>query len=372
MKKLVVLVLFLVACGDDTITPELNNGASTNNASTNNVEAPIPAPFLACEDNEAPSAFEGIVYVDADNRANSEYDHPVGMYRAIADVTNVTLITAEQRFDGQTCPDGSIRVAQGFAPFIVNLETTNTVTSRNAARFMTRAVEGEEMRMVVFGDSIPVFGPTPYFPNILRTKLQSWTSVDLENIAVSGSTSDEWIPGSVHFESRLRAQLGEADLIVFSLGGNDLQDFAYGLDPNNVTEEIGKIPAVVDQIILNLGLIIDEVRRLNPEADIVWLLYPNYARSTAWAEILTPQYASLGITFLESTLKDVRKRMAEKDILILDMLGATAGQDLDGLLIDPLHLNAAGHQFWANELFKLLGGVESDVTLIHREWAITN
>lgn len=372
MKKLIVLALFLFACGDDA-APALNNSTSTNNASTNSVQIePEKSPFIPCDDTSVPSVFDGTIYVDADNRANSEYDHPIETYRADAEITSIALVTTEKRFDGQSCPDGTFRIAEGFAPFVVNLETPETVTSRNAGRFITDAVESEDMRIVVFGDSIPVFGPTPYFPNILRTKLQPWTDVDLENIAVSGSTSDEWIPGSVHFESRLRAQLGEADLIVFSLGGNDLQDFAYGLDPNNVTEEIGKIPAVVDQIILNLGLIIDEVRALNPDADIVWLLYPNYARSTAWAEILTPQYASIGITFLESTLKDVRKRMAEKDILILDMLGATAETDLDTLLIDPLHLNADGHQFWANELFKLLGGVENDDTPVQRQWAVSN
>jgi hypothetical protein len=45
---------------------------------------------------------------------------------------------------------------------------------------------------------------------------------------------------------------------------------------------------------------------------------------------------------------------------VVDILGATADEDLDSLLIDPLHLNEDGHDLYARELFTTLGGVVLD------------
>ncbi|QED26898.1 SGNH/GDSL hydrolase family protein [Microvenator marinus] len=362
-------LLLLSACGDDSSSP--NEQVSTTNNATNSQTIPEEARALLPCDSDEEASFIGSNYVDSGDLADSEYAHSAEEQRGPGEPTTVRIMTQDQVFVEDSCEDGSFRVSEELQhPYMVWIETENEITSRNLARFTPEALEDGTFDILVFGDSIPVFGPTPYFPNILRDKFQRFGEVTLENVAVSGSTSVEWIPGAVHFENRLSPNLGEADLIVFSLGGNDLQDFAFEIDPNNVAAKIGELPALIDEIEANLKLTIAEVRAQNPDADIVWLVYPNYARSTEWEAFIPPQNKELAVRFLDSTLSDVRKRMANEDILLLDMLGATAEENLDTFLVDPLHLNVEGHQFWADELFRLLGGVEGPEPL-ERQWALS-
>lgn len=372
-QAFVVAALFLMACSADDDTPisamdvdaadggmdEGNSSADANNTSE--------SVFLACGDETTSYGFEGVVFSDEAQRGVSEYSFVEGP--GLGNVP-VRIVTPEAVHDGTSCDDGSFRVRAGISPFFVDVMPERRVTTVNDTRFLVDALAAGDVNMVVFGDSIPVYGPVPWFPNVLRDKFKAYGDVTLTNVAIAGTRSLDWKPGTNNFEQRLRPELGQADLVVFSLGGNDLREFAEGLDPANITARIGELAPLIDEIEGNLAEIISEVRTESPDADIVWILYPNYAKTDYWGGLLG-DYQSAGINLLNNQLTGVRRTMAQEDIVLADMLAATADEDLDLLLSDPLHLSVSGHAFYAAEIFKTLGGVETDAMIIRRSFAVS-
>ena len=371
MKLIWILAaLFLVACGDDSSSPAggSDTGFDVVEADAGGDAAMQAEPaLLDCADNTTEYAFLGTVFEDTDDRADSEYAQTAGP--GLADVP-VQVTTSDAVFSGTTCADGTFRVRSGISPFFVDVQPANRVTSVNDTKFLGPALASGKLNMLVFGDSIPVYGPTPWFPNVLREKFVNFGGVELDNIAVPGSRSIDWVPGSTYFETRLLPTLVDTDLIIFSLGGNDLQDFASSLDAESIAARIGELAPLVAEIEVNLALIIAKIHEVAPNADVVWILYPNYATSDYWGALLG-NYQSAGITLLRNQLNSVRRVMAEEDIVMVDILEATADEDLNVLLSDALHLSVIGHQYYAAEIFKTLGGVETDAEIVVRGFAVS-
>ncbi|MEZ4461540.1 MAG: SGNH/GDSL hydrolase family protein [bacterium] len=372
---LLTLLLGMVACGDDEGTSNTspnntnnqttqNNTNGTNNTNgSNNATAEV---LLPCEDTETSFAFEGTVFEDPMGAADSEYFQTPGA--PIAGVP-VQIVTPNGVEVGSTCDDGTFRVRAGVSPFFVDVQPEGRVSSVNDTKFLADAMASGAVKMVVFGDSIPVYGPTPWFPNLLREKFAAYGDVTLQNVSVAGSSSIDWEPGSNYFEGRLRPKLEDADVVIFSLGGNDLQEFAMSLDAATIASRIGELQPLVEAIEANLSAIIAQIRQINPTADILWILYPNYATSDYWGTVLG-SYQSAGITLLKNQLVGVRRYMADEPVVLADMFAATEPLDLDTLLSDPLHLNVQGHVFYADEIFKTLGGVETDAVIVRRGFAV--
>lgn len=369
-----ILALFLAACsGDDSEVTQVEGdvdvadvGVEHDAAETSNnpVDSSV---FVACDDETTSFGFEGTVFADEAQRGVSEYTFVEGP--GLGGVP-VRVVTGTDVFDGVTCDDGRFRVRAGISPFFVDVMAPRAVTTANDTAFLVDALAEGDVNMVVFGDSIPVYGPVPWFPNVLRDKFKVYGDVTLTNVAIAGTRSLDWKPGTHNFEQKLRPELSQADLVVFSLGGNDLRDFAEGLDPANISERIGELTPLIDEIETNLAEIISEVRVEAPNADIVWILYPNYARTEYWGSLLG-DYQGAGITLLNNQLTSVRRTMSQEDIVLADMLAATKDADLDALLSDPLHLSVPGHAFYAAEIFKTLGGVETDAMIIRRSFAVS-
>ena len=121
--------------------------------------------------------------------------------------------------------------------------------------------------------------------------------------------------------------------------------------------KLDDVSALIEQIKENLSATISAIRERAPEADLVWIVYPNYAMSSAWGEI-AGEYQGAAELFLESQLKIIREEMADvSGLMLMDMFGAVEKGKIDSLLLDELHLNAQGHEFYAEELFRALGGV---------------
>ncbi len=365
----ILLALLLVACGDDSQdTTGSDSGLAVTEPDAGDDSGMLSGPVLLdCDDESTEFAFLGTVFEDTDDRADSEYAQTVT--GGMADVA-VQITTSGAVYSGTTCSDGTFRVRSGISPFFVDVQPTGRVTSVNDTNFLGAAIGSKTVNMVVFGDSIPVYGPTPWFPNVLREKFEKFGEVKLDNVAVAGSRSVDWVPGSTYFESRLKPKLVDTDLVVFSLGGNDLQEFAGTLDADSIAARIGELAPLIAEIEANLSLIIAKIHEVAPEADVVWILYPNYATSDYWGAILG-QYQSAGITLLRNQLNGVRRYMADEDIVMIDILEATADKDLNVLLSDALHLSVIGHQFYAAEIFKTLGGVETDAEVVVRGFAVT-
>ena len=255
-----------------------------------------------------------------------------------------------------------------------------SVSSASQGTRLPRAIGEGQIDLVVFGDSIPVTYDTDslpeadpdassvLFPALLQQKLEKLVpndQVTSRNIAISGSNSSQWLPGSVNYNTKLKPLLAQADVVVFTLGGNDLLEFYQTLGvvtQDQLSNVLARFDAEVARIRANIKLLVDGIRGDNPNVDIVWQLYPNYATSDTWKVLIeqsAPGLAQLVATTLGSKLSGIRTDLAHYNgLMIWDMFEATAGEDISGLLADFLHANPRGHERYARELFYVLGGVE--------------
>jgi len=305
---------------------------------------------------------QGTLYLDEDLDARSFYSQgPEDGEDAPLIDHEISLISKAETRSVLTCDQGNYGfsdVEDGYYILDAKREDDWFVSSSSQGLRFAEAVREGSVKVVVFGDSVPAFGPAPWFPERFKSIVTNLAEVNLVNVAVPGSTSIGWLPESGHYRNRLAGEIKDADVIVFSLGGNDLYEFAStDLTNGNVNELQAKFDAEIEKVKANIKLIITTIRASNPDADIVWCLYPNYANSEQWEE-LAGDYIDIVKTLLRRTLIGIRKDISHHERLLLwDIFAATEDENLTSMLIDPLHLNESGHEFYARELFKLLGGV---------------
>ena len=309
------------------------------------------------------AALGGRLYLDTDASSLSLYEQEVGPEDEALEGLAVRLLGEDTSWRTSSCEDGSFGFAlppDGAYVLEPQREADWLSTSSSHGERFVEAIEARDLEVVVFGDSVPAYGPQPWFPERFAALSSTLAEVTLHNIAEPGTRSDEWLPGTRLHDQVLLPQVAEADVIVFSLGGNDLYQLAAGgVDTSDVNALIDEFDATVETTKDNIRTILTELRLANPGADIIWLLYPNYATSQEWAT-LAGDYISLVDRILRRTLAEIRREMAHHERFLLWDMYAAIGQpdrDLDDYLSDPLHLNAAGHELWARELFQLLGGV---------------
>lgn len=339
----------------DTVT------ADTVTAGDDATIAPDSVAPLSCTDE----AVTVTLYDDGNGASTSHYDQPLGTddrpitgarvrLLSAGGVTRVALDCGPGRY-------GFVDLPAGWHALEVDLAAEST--SNNHGRRLPAAIAEGAVKVVTFGDSIPHFGPTPWFPAQLATMLAPLASVANVNVAVPGSRTVDWLPNTGNFDHTLAPQLGDADVIVFSLGGNDLTELATEANIASVDEALALLDDLDAELIAieaNLVTIYEALRLAAPDADILWLLYPNYAMSDAWAQYIG-SYQDLATALMESKLVEVRYRMAQNDgLMIADMLGSVDKPALDAFLWDELHLNVAGSRHYASEVFVTLGGVFVD------------
>lgn len=215
-------------------------------------------------------------------------------------------------------------------------------------------LEGGE-RVLFIGDSLAVQAP-PNYPELLPAALRDRArDVETVNLAEPGATADDWKPGSELFSQRLAPELGTADLVVVTLGGNDLEQglgASDGLDGlSSGSGSSGAAFAAIERFGAGLGRIFTAIRKRAPDARIVYVGYPDYSEATAWRQAT----GSLGIVALRIGLSSLLDAAggADPDLLV-DMGPATARAGVDAMLADTEHLSAAGHQLYARRLAALL------------------
>ena len=207
------------------------------------------------------------------------------------------------------------------------------------------------------------------FPTRLKTLLDPLVTVDNRNVAVSGSTSPQWLPGTGNFQQVLAPHIPDADVLLISVGGNDIMGYAGELLPGILGGSLDAEGAVEEAKILVAGIaenirsIAAAVREINPDVDVAYLLYPNYGQAVntmPWS--MVPGF--LGDDAMVQILEAARSAIQEDDAIILvDMYGRAEGLPLDDYLKesggqkDPLHFNDLGHTLYAEEIFETLGGV---------------
>lgn len=346
---------------DKEVTDGFTGDESENDSMEEDIPAPAPCP--TDEDKVEPSA-SGVIYFDSDGTSDSlyfqsissTYDHPM------EDYTVRLLLEGNTILERKTCSNGmwsfgSLPEATG----LLHLKHPEGMTpsTANAPVWLPLALEQGVATIVTLGDSIPSYGGMPYFPDRLAELLSPLGSVQSINVAVPGTATADWLPGTGLFENNARPVIPDADLVIISLGGNDL-NYWVGYDGNLTMEEAlelaAEFPVVMQQVRDNLDLIISEIQLVNPGADVVYIIYPNYSESTYWKDLAGDFIGLVGIG-LSNELGKTRKHFSRPGITIVDMLGATPEIDLDSCLTDPLHLNSYGAQVWAEHIFLALGGV---------------
>lgn len=362
---MVSLVLF-AACAEDgdtssSVEAENNNGSGDegDDDPDGGDETPV------CDQTAAQQepALTGQVYTDDDESDRSLY---TGTFNVAADTPEanlpVTLLGSTGEVGGATCSDGSFAFG-GLADgnYLSSVEWPDGVLcqTRNCPHRVPGAAASNSLTLVTAGDSVPVVGSDVLFPERLTELFGAITTVTSTNVAVAGTVSDDWVPGSEYFETRLGPHIQGADVIIVSLGGNDFMRYASeGL--TNANAAIDGLPEFIREVMDKLLATIDEIRARNPNVDIVYLLYPDYAQSDLWAQ----QFGfaiSVIQPLVEQALNQILDELPmEEDIVLVDMYGyfaQNADLDVDDYLYDQLHFNDRGHQLWAELIFRTLGGV---------------
>ncbi|MED6309396.1 MAG: SGNH/GDSL hydrolase family protein, partial [Pseudomonadota bacterium] len=236
-------------------------------------------------------------------------------------------------------------------------------TANCPSRFAKAVAEGRPVKVLVVGDSICVIGNGPLFPQKFKQLFAGLAQIDIINGCRAGSTSPEWVPGRPLFRQALGPHIASSDLLVVSLGGNDILAFvnrylnSVGL-PSDVAGAVDMARGVVDNVITNLRAMIVEARMMNPTVDIVYLLYLDYSRSQSnqmWRFVVS----YLGDQAVVDVLSAARSNFPTDipNLMLVDLFGQSQNLDVDTYLYDELHMNAFGHTLYAEALFETLGGV---------------
>jgi lysophospholipase L1-like esterase len=302
----------------------------------------------------------GKIYLDADHDDHSIYSGGLGRGDEPLKGNDVRLLGKSRDSVFTSCDDGFFGfgdLANGIYILQPELEPGWKVTTRNRPDSLVRAVEEGAINLVAFGDSLPVEGHSVRFPERLAEHLSPLAEVELHNKARGGTTSEDWLPGGYYFDG-LGPVLPDADVVVVSLGGNDIlyffQDMYETGDFSNLEE---RFDIVLDETTGRLFTIVGAVREQNPDVDIIYLLYPNYATCDGWAEMLGPFQDFIVDLFDSGILKILDSIDAIDPILLIDMyhLIIEEEKDLDIYLADELHFNALGHSLVADEALRALG-----------------
>ena len=230
--------------------------------------------------------------------------------------------------------------------------TSHNVPSRLTAKLLSG--DGTPLVYVALGDSSPKIGSSegrPY-PVRLKALLDPLLpgGVTLYNQADPGTVTADWLPGATDFE-QARGAVASADLITLTLGGNDMQNAVSG-------GSIANAPAVINQAIQNLKVILAGLREVNPTADLVVTVYPNYSKADVWLQYVPSSMIDMLRAAMETAVKKMRTELASVDgVLIGDVYGELQAADMNLFMYDALHVNDLGHAVYAQVIFRALGGV---------------
>lgn len=322
-----------------------------------------PEPTLCTPaDGVTGTAVTGVVYLDLDESNASliaggfdeDIDDPVAG-------ATIGLIGAETEWTATTCEGGDWGVgdlSDGVYVVAAEVDEAALCSSRNCTRRFPEAIRSGYVKIVTWGDSVPKVGGDPLYPSRLASLLSPLATVDNQNVAMPGSVSTDWMPGTGYFENNLMPQVPDADVILISVGGNDLM--ASLSDPMallaDVDAAVEAAMALVVEIVGNVITTVDAIRAVNPDVDVVYSLYPNYGQATIMPWGLAGNF--LGPDVLPALFETARSNIPQaSNVILADMFASFEGLPLDDYLYDSLHFNDAGHTRYAEVIFEALGGV---------------
>lgn len=300
----------------------------------------------------------GQLYTDADGADRSRYLAEIAADDA-AVKAELTLFGPDGPQTFEACDDGRFSI-DGLTDgrWLIAPPADGTCSRRNCARNFAEAVRSDGRAVIVtIGDSVPVIGDAPPFPERVKTLFEGLVEIESRNIAVPGSTSPEWIPGTNYY-GRLEAELDDADVVVISIGGNDILGALN--DPAILQDIPGAIEDTRALVVDIAGRVLDithAIHATKPDVDVIFCLYPDYTQARGhqlWGLARGLIGADTMREILEGALEAIPTGEA---ILVADMRGALLGVDLTTYLYDALHFAHPGQIAYAEEIFEVLGGV---------------
>jgi len=305
----------------------------------------------------------GQVYWDKDKSSNTFYDQAFSVkFDQPAAGVAVNLLSAGE--DLAEVTDDCGRFAFGdldpgtYAVEVVVPEGAGA-TSANCPHRFPDAVRFGKVTVVTIGDSLATHGGSPKFPDVLEGILSELAAAESINVAQPGSRSTDWQPGGYLFEQKLEPELDDADVVVITLGGNDISAFIGPAlySGGSLLQKFDELDGFQDELKKNIETIIYEIMERAPHVDVVFCLMLNYAKAPYW-EGMFGSYGGLIKALAVNALDKARKSLGEiPGLVVADMAGATEGMEVAGLLADSVHLSSAGHVLYAREIFLALGGV---------------
>ena len=248
--------LFLCACSgntDDTDTQEQPSDCPDTST--------MAEPYLV-----------GTLYTDADSADQSVH---LSSFDASADTllsgVSVDLIGADGTQETTSCDEGTFafsNLADGTYVLAPDHPDSRCLQRNCPQRFPQAIAEGE-ITIVTMGDSVPVVGDDPMFPTRLATLLEPLATVDNRNVAVGGTLSTDWLPGTTNFESKLGPNIEDADVIIISVGGNDIMGMLDIGAISNPDQAVADAYELLEEITENIDQIMQEIHSRNPDVDVV-------------------------------------------------------------------------------------------------------
>lgn len=306
-------------------------------------------------------AITGSLYWDGDMGDQSLYRYALTPQNdAPAEPRIMRFLSPDGERLVMSCDDGSFGVpslSEGVYMMIPQMNDGEIASTKNVSHYTYEALKAGQIDVVTIGDSVPVVGGKPTFTEVLKEIMQPFGTINANNIAVGGTISEHWVPGTDLYENSLKPLLPETDLVVISLGGNDLLHYVNNaLSGGNIQAAIDDFEPFVIEIMDRVLAIVEDIHSINPEIDVVYCLYPNYADSDMWKGQLGFAHSFVSTKVVEA-LDIVRASIpAGHRFILMDLYGATEDLDLDALLYDQLHFNTAGQEIYAEEIFRALGG----------------
>lgn len=341
-------------------TPHDSASADTPPTDTPADTGTPPAPPCATAPSDL--AVRGLLYEDVDLTARSPWRARATRPDRALPGTVVEALRHDAVHATSTCLDGTFAVdGPTPGPWLVQPDVGGRrATSKNLSPALARAVREGSLTILTLGDSVAVNGSPP-FPDLLPAALDAVVPTTSLDVAVGGTRVADWDPAGARFRDEVLPRLPEADLVLITLGGNDFNVWDE-LDGGNPIQAALAFQARFDAAVDGVLALTDAVQAAAPHVDVVYLLYPNYARSPAWGQVLG-LLQPLAAGWMARAYDGLRDRAhGDPDLLLVDVDAATQGQDLGPLLSDALHLSAAGHALYVTEILRTLGVVVVDGT----------
>ncbi|QRG66050.1 GDSL-type esterase/lipase family protein [Brevibacillus choshinensis] len=167
------------------------------------------------------------------------------------------------------------------------------------------------------------------------------TSITFSNLAINGQESTDLVKQLS--QEQVKSLLGEANLVLFTIGGNDMFRQTGGL----YTIDKEKLAAATKQLTTNYEEVIKQIRTVNPKATIVYTtLYNPFGDTEASVDTIKP------VIDWNYTASQIAAKYS--NVIVVPTYDLFVGKEKSYLYTDHFHPNTAGYERMAARVVQAL------------------